>query len=107
MGAPMAFEMRRSELNTLGYPDDDYSVTQSFIDMLIPPTLPVEGAAGLDCPLSEYELNSHYAVGRSHNYFGNYPIRGLLAKYLMLSQLIYVNNDILFVHGAVHQKNLG
>ena len=96
----MAFEGRRVELQQLGLSSDDYAVTQSFIDSLLP--APIDSSDGTRGVRYCSSPEAHAVPAQMRH-----PIQGLLARFLEAGQLCFVQNDVVIVHGALHPFNLG
>jgi hypothetical protein len=80
MGAPLAFLSRTTELSELtGRKVTPEEVTESFLQQLMPARLNNEN--------QEYD--------------------GLLLKYLQHGQIALLLGDTMFVHGAIHNHNMG
>jgi hypothetical protein len=77
MGSPHAFEYRREELRSTGVPHSDKDVAHSFCTIAAP--------------------------ARSRDA----DDEGLILRYLTLAEVAVVLNDVLFVHGAVQDINMG
>ena len=78
MGAPIAYECRREEL----------------VVMSASTTVSADSTANTLQPWESF-------VGSTD------PAQGLLTRYLELGQVAAVVGDVLFVHGAVHEHNMG
>lgn len=89
MGAPIAYECRREELAAMS------STTPTDTD---PSTTSVTS------PVSPVPVSPEPWV----SFLGSTdPAQGLLTRYLELGQIAAVVGDVLFVHGAVHEHNMG
>ena len=85
----------------VGYNTDDYTVTQSFIDSMLPTP---HDMSSLSQSLFPYVPNTHFQDSAS---VLQYPICGLLLRYLSVSQIMFVYRDIVCVHGAINFRNIG
>lgn len=81
MGSPHAFEYRRLELQRNNLPSADLDVTNSFCDTVRVPS----------------DAETCFKKGAT----------GLMLRYLELAQIAVIVGDVLFVHGGIHDFNLG
>ena len=92
MGAPIAYECRREELAAL----DHHSPAPAAVDSSNCTTLAAATATGDTAvlPWQSFIQSTH-------------PSDGLLTRYLELGTIAAVVEDVLFVHGALHEHNMG
>ena len=123
MGSPHAFEYRRQELQALHLPCTDEDVTDSFCDAVsldaAADSTTTSSAASSFC--SDIDCDHNIGDGSNNNEERQgsalptsnpsapplSPPRGLMLRYLELAQVAAVIGDVMFVHGAIHEFNMG
>ncbi len=94
MGAPIAYECRREELAAL----DHHSPAPAAVDssnVSTPTTVTATGTGSTSLlPWQSFIQSTH-------------PSDGLLTRYLELGTIAAVVENVLFVHGALHEHNMG
>lgn len=125
MGSPLAFEYRRKELQSLGFPYSDQDVTNSFISIITPTNNTANTNTNNHISTrSSSTSTSNFSTTSSSIMSSSIPtttsptsssssissiscFQGVLVEYLLEGEIVVILGDTLYVHGAILPSNMG